>query len=188
MTSFQNKKSVLRKEIRTLLKMMDESKRADESRLLCHELISYLKSRHLEKSKIGVFSPLPYEPDLSGLHDDLSDAALYYPLCGEGNTLTMHPIKFPESELSPGMLGILEPVDRHSFILPGLLDVILVPGLAFTPKGARLGKGGGYYDRLLSDKQVSALKIGIGFECQLVDEIPMEPHDCPMDKVICGGK
>ena len=65
---------------------------------------------------------------------------------------------------------------------PGSIDWIIVPGVAFDKKLNRLGRGKGYYDKLLV--QTSATKIGICYELQLFDEIPAEPHDIKMDFII----
>jgi 5-formyltetrahydrofolate cyclo-ligase len=60
--------------------------------------------------------------------------------------------------------------------------MILVPGRAFDRAGTRLGRGGGAYDRILAGLQ--APKIGVAFACQLVENLPREPHDVPMDAVV----
>jgi 5-formyltetrahydrofolate cyclo-ligase len=61
-------------------------------------------------------------------------------------------------------------------------DLVIVPGLAFTRAGARLGRGGGHYDRLLDG--VEATSLGVAFDIQLVDELPLEPHDRGVDLVV----
>jgi 5-formyltetrahydrofolate cyclo-ligase len=60
-------------------------------------------------------------------------------------------------------------------------DLVITPGLAFTRSGARLGRGGGYYDRLLAGAEAASL--GVAFDIQLVDELPLEPHDRGVDLV-----
>ena len=83
-----------------------------------------------------------------------------------------------------GPLGVWEPAGTA--VLPlAELDVILVPGLAFVRKtGARLGRGGGFYDRLLSRPEVRARRVGIVFELQLLPDLPRESHDvCVADIV-----
>ena len=65
------------------------------------------------------------------------------------------------------------------------IDLIVVPGVAFTPQGFRLGRGGGYYDRFLSRTDIMHVpKIGICYPCQLIQQLPVESHDVPMDDVI----
>ncbi len=63
-------------------------------------------------------------------------------------------------------------------------DVVIVPGIAFTAAGDRLGQGGGWYDRFLVDIRDGCVTIGVGFEPQLVDSLPTEPHDVRLELVI----
>ena len=66
----------------------------------------------------------------------------------------------------------------------GWPDLIVVPGLAFTRTGDRLGQGGGWYDRFLSARSRHAVAIGVGFDLQVVDELPVEEHDVRVDAVV----
>lgn len=67
---------------------------------------------------------------------------------------------------------------------PALLDVVIVPGIAFTRRGDRLGQGGGWYDRFLSEVRPECATVGVGFAPQVVDELPVEPHDVRVDLVV----
>ena len=67
---------------------------------------------------------------------------------------------------------------------PSWPDVVLVPGLAFTPAGDRLGQGGGWYDRFLERVREDCTTIGVGFDVQLVDTLPVEIHDVALDCVV----
>lgn len=67
----------------------------------------------------------------------------------------------------------------------GSFDIIIVPGLAFTESGERLGYGGGYYDRFM-DEHPESHKIGTGYKKQLCKYVPTEPHDILMDEVLLG--
>ena len=71
---------------------------------------------------------------------------------------------------------------------PSEIDLVIVPGTAFTAAGARCGRGRGYYDKYLSRPDVHAVKVGVCFAHQLVGELPAEPHDVAMDCVVteCG--
>ncbi len=78
--------------------------------------------------------------------------------------------------------GIAEPTSGELLEDDAEGVVIVVPGVAFTREGKRLGRGGGFYDRMLA-QQKRAVKIGVGFACQRVDDLPTEEHDWTMDEV-----
>lgn len=88
-------------------------------------------------------------------------------------------------ETAPGAWGIREP-DPARCAVAQLedIDLIVVPGVAFTPTGARLGYGGGYYDELLSRWQRSPLLIAPAFDLQVVPELPTTPHDRSVNIVL----
>jgi 5-formyltetrahydrofolate cyclo-ligase len=92
-------------------------------------------------------------------------------------------------ELEPAAFGILEPkaplrelAERH--LDPKEIDFVIAPGVAFDRRGGRLGHGLGYYDRLLQRLRPEAVIVGLAFECQLFNEIPMSSHDVFMDVVV----
>ena len=88
----------------------------------------------------------------------------------------------PSEELRPGAFGILSP--SGPAVDPGTIDLVFVPGLAFTSDGRRLGQGGGYYDRFLSQLGEGCVTIGLAFSEQLVDNLPVEPHDRRLDRIL----
>ncbi len=92
-------------------------------------------------------------------------------------------------ELEIGMYKILEPrVELRGLpekqVNVEMLDLIMVPGVGFDRRGARMGHGKGYYDKLLQHARRNTPLIALAFECQLFDEIPMAHHDIFMDKII----
>ena len=88
-----------------------------------------------------------------------------------------------EAHLRKGPMGILEPAEAE-IVSPKEVEVWLVPGLAFTRDGKRLGYGGGWYDRLLAEALKDSLKLGIAHAFQVVDDLPSEPHDILLSKVV----
>lgn len=84
--------------------------------------------------------------------------------------------------LTLGYRGIREPVGPN--VDAGVVDVALLPGVAFDVVGGRLGHGGGHYDRLLGRLPPHALRVGIAFSCQVVPRVPREDHDEPVDIVV----
>lgn len=87
-----------------------------------------------------------------------------------------------ESDLEPGNFGILEPKKDRPTVDPTTVDLILVPGVAFTQDGARLGHGKGHYDRLLA--QTPAIKVGLAFTEQIAEVLPQEAHDIPLNFIL----
>lgn len=86
-------------------------------------------------------------------------------------------------ELSPGPRGALEPPPGAPPLAVGDLDLVCVPGLAFDAALRRLGRGGGHYDATLPVAW-RARKVGLAFEVQIVERVPAEPHDAPVDLVV----
>ncbi len=86
--------------------------------------------------------------------------------------------------LEEGMWGILEPKGGDLVEDPSFVDFFLVPGVAFTRQGDRLGYGGGYYDRLLCKRREDAATIAAAFSFQVVEHLPLEDNDLPVDRVV----
>ena len=99
----------------------------------------------------------------------------------QGDELEIRSYASPD-DLAAGAYGILEP-QGETFSDYAAIDLAVVPGVAFDTSGARLGRGKGYYDKLLP-KLTAAYKIGICFPFQIVNEIPMEEFDVRMNETI----
>ncbi len=103
------------------------------------------------------------------------------------NELRAVQITDPENDLQAGYCSIPEPIPKllaSSTVDPQKIDVVIVPGSVFDSNGGRLGYGGGYYDRFLTQSSPMALRIAFAFELQMVDKVPMEKHDQFMDIVV----
>ncbi|MCM8766372.1 MAG: 5-formyltetrahydrofolate cyclo-ligase [Candidatus Omnitrophica bacterium] len=93
-------------------------------------------------------------------------------------------INFAE-ELVPSHFGIREPKAEFLRVIPKeSLELVLVPGIAFDKKGIRIGHGLGYYDRFLKTLPPQVKTIGLAFDFQIVEDIPVFPHDVPVSKVL----
>jgi 5-formyltetrahydrofolate cyclo-ligase len=94
-------------------------------------------------------------------------------------------IKDPEKDLGPGYYNIPEPDPHKSLrVDPREIDAAVIPGSVFDIHGGRLGYGGGYYDRFLLNDAPQAKRIGLAFEMQVADKVPVESHDQPLDILI----
>ncbi len=100
----------------------------------------------------------------------------------EGRLLAVR-ITDPASQLRPGCFGILEP-DKEQAVRPAEIDLALIPGSVFDQLGGRLGYGGGFYDRFLSQDAPQALRVALAYAMQLVEQAPLEAHDQLMDMLV----
>ena len=133
---------------------------------------------------VGVFCSLADEPDTSEALARWSAAGrrLAVPRV-EGDVMRFY--EYDPRTMRPGAFGIAEPGPEARLCEPRELDLVIVPGTAFTAAGARMGRGRGYYDKYLALPGMHAVKIGVCYAHQLVGELPAEPHDVAMDAIIC---
>lgn len=89
----------------------------------------------------------------------------------------------PDEPLEPGPMRILQPA-RPVWICPTMIDLIVVPGVAFDERGGRLGQGGGHYDRLLPRLSPRCTRVGLGHDGQVVARVPRDPWDEPVHWVV----
>jgi 5-formyltetrahydrofolate cyclo-ligase len=116
-----------------------------------------------------------------------SGKRIVVPYCVEGE-LNLFLLETMD-ELAVGMFKILEPKNELRELPAKKVDVaevdlIMAPGVAFDARGARMGHGFGFYDKLLEHARRDAPIVALAFECQIFPEIPTQPHDIFMDKII----
>lgn len=138
---------------------------------------------HSAARTIAVFAALPGEPDLSGIVSRQVERRWVYPRV-IGDELFFHQPLDLASDLTPGKFGILEPSAALPLAELWEIDAFFCPGLAFDSCGGRLGRGRGFYDRMLARARPDALKIGICHACQIVPDTFCQAHDVRMDEVI----
>lgn len=103
------------------------------------------------------------------------------PVCFKGGVMEARAIESID-ELQESKMHLLEPLESTRVIPPSMLDFVVVPALTFDVTGCRIGRGGGYYDRFLSS--LSAFTAGLTREKLLMEKVPKEPHDMPVDCVV----
>jgi len=140
---------------------------------------------HEDIQRLTVFSPLAGEPDLMPLLESFPNRTWCFPRVVDSNKLTFHHVKDPAKELRPAAFGIREPSEQSPEIPISQMDAFLCPGMAFDKTGGRLGRGRGYYDRILAGARPDAWKTGVCFSFQIVETTYHEAHDVFMDFVIC---
>ncbi len=152
----------------------------------CKHAIEWLQERRIET--IMAYIAFRSELDLTELIEWGWKAGkdILVPRCVESDrSMTLHPLRSWD-ELMRGAYGIMEPNPAATLpIDDGFVpEVVFVPGLAFDRSGGRIGYGGGYYDRFGDSIRAGgkkALWVGVGYEAQLAEDIPLEAHDLRMD-------
>ena len=170
-------KTEIRRDISAILRLPPDV-RAEKSARLCEAITESEAWRNARA--VAIFAPQPREPDVEMLWSRAAGKSFAYPRVVEGR-LDLFRVDSLFA-LAPGAFGVREPAaDPANAISPDMLDLILVPGVAFTQGGARLGRGGGFYDRLLAGLVPRTCKIGVCFDSQILPELPLEPHDQHLD-------
>ena len=132
---------------------------------------------------VAVFAALPDEPATDEVLARWASTRRVVLPRVEGDAMGFYACR-PDA-LVFGAFGILEPQGERP-CPAGEIDLVVCPGVAFTADGRRLGRGRGYYDRYLGDPVFRGFRVGVCYAHQLVDDLPVEPHDVRMDRVITG--
>lgn len=170
-------KSDIRRKVKALRTMLSDM----EKRSAAQEVFDRLEktAAFLLADRILMYHSLP---DELYTHEFLSKwAARKHFFLPRVNGVDLEILPYEESRLELGSFHIEEPTGNNT-VDPSEIELVVVPAVAYDRKGNRLGRGKGFYDRLL--KSTKATKIGVGYEFQLYDELPTEPHDVGMDMVI----
>ena len=158
-------------------RMLSAEDRANLSALVLSQLEKMTVFR--EAKTVLLYYPKNNEVDVLPLFKRYKrDKVLLLPVTHRDG-MTANPYE-GNDKMHRGKVGIPEPTTPA---YEGQIDVIIVPAVAFDKAGNRLGRGGGYYDRFLK-KQTHATIIGVGYDFQLVEEVPVRKHDQKMHRII----
>jgi 5-formyltetrahydrofolate cyclo-ligase len=182
-------KSQIRKQIRQAIAALGDQTIKEKSRAAAARLIGLPEFQ--SAGTIMVYLQIPHELETLGIVNAVLAAGktLLSPVVLPG-IKTMHAGKLQgpdDPDLITSDYGIREPI--HSPPWPiDQIDFIVVPAMAFDLHGNRLGRGGGYYDRFLSQPGLHAFKCGLAFEEQLLPSVPTHKHDIPVDAVVTDAR
>lgn len=173
-------KKHLRKAILEKKSSLTPEERKKQSERLCQRVTEH--KSYIDAKTIMLFYPLEDEIDVKPLLGlALGTKKVLLPLVQGEDIVACEYLG--EESLTQGSYGIMEPSLDYVFTHLDEIDLVLVPGIAFTVDGRRLGRGRGYYDRFLPLLS-KAYKIGVCYDFQLVEDLPTEPHDILLDTVI----
>lgn len=174
----------LRKQMRQKRSALTPSFKEEASRALCSHVATHPALQAAQH--VGVYLALPEEISLMPVIEWLWEhqRQVYIPRL-EKDEMTFSALT-PKTMLTPNRFGILEPPSSSQSIHPLQLDVVLTPLVAFDSKGARLGMGGGFYDKAFQHKKQveKPILIGCAFSCQKTDDIPTQSWDIFLEDVL----
>lgn len=175
---------MLKQELRQAIRERKRQHTGDELAELSLAAVSKLMAhpRYLAAHTVMLYCSLPDEVSTERLLDCSGGKTVVLPRVTGPATMELCLYDGPVS-LSEGAFGIMEPTGQ-AFTAYQEIDLAVVPGMAFDAQGNRLGRGRGYYDRLLP-LLPRAYKIGLCFPFQLIGNVPTQPTDIAMDEVIC---
>ena len=178
-------KKALRSEMRKLLAAMPPDERQSRSIEACKRLIALPEIQR--SSIVMLYMPLPSEVDLT-------PAAVR---CFQmGQTVCVPSVDWSRRDMTAIEVNTFDDeamdIDERGLRTPSAgrpipvesIDVVIIPGLGFDTEGWRLGRGGGYYDRFLDRVNKRTRLVGIGFDQQMVEVVPHEPHDVRMQVIV----
>ena len=172
-------KKTLRRQVRARLASVDAAGAQERSAAICDGVKGRLVANG--SKVVALFSPLGDEPQVWPLVELLANELTVVLPRVEGDVMNFY--SYDKDCIAPGAFGINEP-QGGAPVPPGAIDAIVVPGVAFTVGGKRMGRGKGFYDKYLSQSGCRALKIGVCYREQIVPDIPTERHDVAMDVVV----
>ncbi len=179
-------KHFLRKQLLNKRKFLSKRSILEKSNKIADKLIKFDKYQQSEKIMLYISTKLEVQTQRIIESAQKDNKSIYIPLIiPEQHDLIPSLVIDFEKEIALGNLGIYQPrKEFHRLFPPSILDLVIVPGLAFNQQGHRLGRGGGYYDRFLKKLPVQAYSIALAFEMQMIEQIPLEENDMPVDCII----
>lgn len=169
-------KRIIRSAVRSAVASISADERQRRSMRVC-DMLQH-DPRVQRASRILAFWPLPDEVDIRGFIERECEFKEFYLPVVQGDSLL---IKRYTADKVVGAFNIMEPVGTGVYGLD-IIDLVIVPGVAFDLHGGRIGRGKGFYDRLLAGSDVE--RIGVCFAEQVVDSIDIEDHDAVIPDVI----
>ena len=180
MTALTPQKTQTRRQIRARLRDLGPEYRHAASQRIQERLLP-----HLVGPNVLLYAWFRTEVQLDRLIDHLITeyGSCLLPRVDEDD-LRIHRITDLSRDVSVSAWGIREPVAQCPIVDSSALSQVILPGLAFDIRGNRLGRGRGYYDRLLAQMRDDTSRCAVAFDAQIVEEVPVERHDLPIDIIV----
>lgn len=184
-SSMRRRKQALRATQRGMRRKLPSAERRRAARRAAARLLTWAPMRRARR--IGVYLPnaaeLSTAPLIAALHR--AGRRLWVPVAAAGGAMRFAPLR-KGARLKRGAFGVWQPARAHPLRSARALDLIVLPLLAFDARGARLGQGGGHYDRALAATHAARrpLRLGYAYAVQELPEVPVAGHDCRLHAVV----
>jgi 5-formyltetrahydrofolate cyclo-ligase len=179
-------KQAIRKRLLNERKLLSQQSILGKSKIIADTLINFDKYQQSENIMLYVATKKEVQTQEVIESAQKDNKKIFIPLINRGKSDLIPALIYDfKKELVLGSLGIYQPREEfYRLYSPKILDLVIVPGVAFTGQGNRLGRGGGYYDRFLTKVRENTYSVALAFEMQIVDQIPKDENDIPVDFII----
>jgi len=186
MEEIHEKKQNLRDEVAKKLDALSENELMEKTNQVERRLFEF--ANFLEANIVLLYINSAYEVETKRIIErciNFNKLIVFPGFRSEKRRIKLFKVDNPDTDLKPGVRGILEPDEAVCKDVPiNRIDIAIIPGLVFDGKGSRLGKGDGYYDKLIPKLSMTTRKVSLAFESQIVDQVPMESHDKQVDIIV----
>jgi len=182
----KERKREIREEMAKMVKALSETELAERTEKIEDRLFAF--ANFMESRVPLLYMNLGSEVNTRGILKKCFEQRKVVILPGfdkEKYRMTPMKINNVDLDLKPGPRGVPEPNMKKCKVVPvDRLDIAIIPGVAFDEKGARVGSGQGYYDRLIPKLPVTTRKVALALESQIIQQVPMQSHDKHVDIII----
>jgi len=186
MEDIKGKKSEIRANISKVLDSLSEDDLSEKTKSIENRLFDF--ANFLESKVVLLYINRPNEVNTSRIikRTYKQNKIVVLPSFDTDKfEMTMYKVDNPDTDLTLGWRGILEPDPSRCKHIPiDFIDIAIIPGLAFDEKGGRIGSGEGYYDRLIPKLPITTRKVSLSLESQVIQQVPMENNDRHVDIII----
>lgn len=186
MEDIKERKQIIRDDVTNIIGAFSANERSQKNKMLSSRLFEF--ANFIESNIVLLYMSLNNEFNTSEIIRKSLDNNKIVALPAfdtEKHEMKLMKVNNIDKDLKPGPKNILEPNPNHCKIVPlECIGIAIIPGIAFDGKGGRIGSGEGYYDRLIPKLPITTRKVSLAYEDQIIQMLPMEPHDKHVDIII----
>lgn len=186
MQDLKGKKAEIRKDALALRNMLSDEERTQKSKAIMQYLFDFANFLEAKIVLFYINTPQEVATEAMIIKSWEYEKVIALPWVNKKKG-KIFPFKIDnlDKDIRAGYRGIREPIPKRCKPIPvDYIDLAVIPGVAFDERGGRIGHGTGFYDKFIPGLNTTTRKVALAFECQIVPQIPMEPHDRYIDIII----